>query len=346
MTSTSFISSLSLWNAPRSGAARLQAEAAKATREIADGRYADVGLALGRGVARSLSLRQGSAALAALQDGNGVAALRLGASQAALQQMQKTVDASLRNLTGLPDAQRAAAAAGTAGSELAALVDALNASTAGQYVLSGTNTRAPPIRAGAAAQGTAAVAAAFQAAFRVAPGDPSAAAVTADDMQAFLDGPVAGLFSEAGWAAGWSQASSRNIESRISLGETLETSANANAAPFRRAAMAYAIAAGLGLGRLSAAAQSVATGRVMSLLSQASSGLTGLQADLGRAQARITDANGRMDAQAALLSGEITRLEAVDPAEAKVRVDRLTTQMQMSYALTAQLRQLSLVQFL
>ena len=84
----------------------------------------------------------------------------------------------------------------------------------------------------------------------------------------------------------------------------------------------------------------------MSLLGRASGGLVAIQADLGRVQARITDANTRMDAQKALLSSEITWLEAVDPAEAKSRVDGLTTQIQMSYSLTAQLRQLSLVAYI
>ncbi len=74
---------------PPSASGRLQAEIANATKEIADGRYADVGLALGGQVGRSLSLRQSAAEIAALKDGNGLTASRINASQANLQQMQK-----------------------------------------------------------------------------------------------------------------------------------------------------------------------------------------------------------------------------------------------------------------
>ena len=110
--------------------------------------------------------------------------------------------------------------------------------------------------------------------------------------------------------------------------------------------MAYVIASGLGLSGLSQDTQEAATGRVMDLLGQASGGLTTMQADLGRTQSRITEANVRMAKQTALLTGQIRDLESVDPAEAKARVDAITTQMQMSYGLTAQLRSLSLINFL
>ncbi len=100
MMTTSYISSLSLWNTPRNAAGRLQTEIATATQEITAGRYADIGLALGSQVSRSFSLRQSTAEIAALKDGNGVTALRLGATQNILQQLQKSADTQFAALTG------------------------------------------------------------------------------------------------------------------------------------------------------------------------------------------------------------------------------------------------------
>ncbi|GJD56622.1 flagellar hook-associated family protein [Methylobacterium dankookense] len=348
MMTTSFISSLTFWNAPRSGLSRMQSDLATANAEIASGRRADLGLALGTGVGRSLGLRQSADEIASLKDSNGVAALRLSTSQTALAQIQKAADAMSAALVGLPSGERAGTADNTGTSNLDALLAGLNASAGGQYVFGGTNTRESPIPEGRAAAIKAAVAAAFQATFGTAPGSAGAAAITAPQMEAFLSdsGPVAALFSDAAWQTDVSQASSRTLTARISLSESVASSASANAAPFRGLAMAYAIASATGLSALSSGAQEAATNRVLGLLGTASGGLVTQQADLGRTQAKVTAANARLDSQAKLLGGEINRLESVDPAEAKSRVDALTTQIQMSYALTAQLRQLSLVSFI
>ncbi|VUD74787.1 flagellar hook-associated family protein [Methylobacterium symbioticum] len=348
MMTTSFISSLSFWNAPRSGLSRLQADLATANAEASSLRHADLGLTLGTGVARSLGLRQGTDEIAALKDSNGVAALRLSTSQSALSQIQKAADAMSAAIAGLPSGGRAATAETAGASNLDALLAGLNASAGGQYVFGGTNTRESPIPEGRAAAIKAAVAAAFQTAFNTAPGSAGAASITPAQMQAFLSdsGPVAALFSDAAWQADVSQASSRTPSARISLSETVTIGVSANAAPFRTVAMAYAIASATGLSGLSAETQDAATGRILGLLSTASGGLVAQQADLGRPQAKVTAADPRLDGQAKLLTGEINRLESVDPAEAKSRIDALSTQMQISYALTAQLRQLSLVSFI
>jgi flagellar hook-associated protein 3 FlgL len=71
-----------------------------------------------------------------------------------------------------------------------------------------------------------------------------------------------------------------------------------------------------------------------------------VQASLGTAEKSITEANARMGLQKKIMDEGIGKLEGVDPAEAKTRVDALTTQIQMSYSLTSQLRQLSLINYL
>ncbi|SFV13165.1 flagellar hook-associated protein 3 FlgL [Methylobacterium sp. 174MFSha1.1] len=344
MMTTSYISSLSLWNAPRSATARLQTEMANANQEVASGRYADVGLALGGQVSRSLSLRQSAAEVTALKDSNGLAALRLGTSQTVLQQLQKSADAQFASLTGLPADKRVAAMAASAGDTLASLTGLLNSSASGQALFSGINTGANPIRDGAVADAKTAATTAFQATFGFPPDDARAATLTAPQIKGFLEGTLAAQFADPNWGTTWSQASDTAVTSRISLGETVTTSVSANGTAFRQLAQA-AIVSGLGLTGLSADAQAVVSDRAMGLLSQASAGLVSLQADLGRSQSRITDANARLDAQSARIKTEIAGLEEVDPAEAQTRFTAAKTQLQMSYSLTAQIQELSLLKY-
>lgn len=349
MMTTGYISSITLWNAPRNGVGRLQTELATANKEISTGRYADIGATLGGGVVEAFGLRRQSAMLAALTQSNAAALHRLDTSQAALKEIQSSADTTLKEMASLPSDKRAAAVAESARSRLAALTAALNSSANGQAVFGGTNSGAPPLTTYDSVPTSAAKTAvqkAFTDYFQFAPGADAAASISASSLKSFIEGPLADLFTASNWAGTWSGASDRTIDSQISLTETVKTSASANGEPFRKLAMAYVVASGIGLSSFSSEAQGAATDKVMELLSQASGGLTTVQADLGRSQSRIADANDRMTKQTNLLTGQIHDLESVDPAEAKSRVDAITTQLQMSYGLTAQLRSLSLINFL
>ncbi|KQT81991.1 flagellar biosynthesis protein FlgL [Methylobacterium sp. Leaf465] len=347
---TNALSTLSFWNTPRIGVARMQSDMAQANQEIVTGRYADVGLALGSRTGLAVGLRQKSAELAALRDSNNAASLRLGTSQAVLKQIQDGADATLTALTGVPEDKRAGVLKDMAANRLGTLTALLNTSAGGQYVFGGTRTAAAPMSTYAtspASPAKTAVDAAFRAAFGLSQDSAGVSAITEGDMAAFLDGPAfQGLFAEASWGTTWSAAGTAPLTNQISLSETVETSASANAPALRKLAMAYVMASELGSANLSAAAQGVLTTRVAGLLGEASKGLITLQADLGRSQAAIAAANTRLGSQTSLLDAQIMDMEGVDRAEAKTRVDRLSTQVQISYALTAQLRQLSLVNYL
>ncbi|MGU3359018.1 flagellar hook-associated family protein [Methylobacterium sp. M6A4_1b] len=347
---TNALSTLSFWNTPRIGVSRMQSDMARANQELVTGRYADVGLALGGRTGLAVGLRQKTAELAALREGNNAATLRLGTTQAVLKQMQAGADATLTALTGTPEDKRAGVLKDIAANGLVTLTALLNTSAGGQFVFGGTRTAEAPVTAYAgspASPAKTAVDAAFQAAFGMSQDSPGASAITAADMASFLDGPAfQGLFDAGTWSTDWSKAGTTPLTNQISLSETVTTSASANAPALRKLAMAYVMASDLGAQNLSAAAQNVLTTRVAGLLGEASQGLITLQADLGRSQAAITAANTRLESQTTLLQSQIGAMEGVDTAEAKTRVDRLSTQVQISYALTSQLRQLSLVNYL
>ncbi|MBM1169519.1 flagellin [Microvirga arabica] len=191
----------------------------------------------------------------------------------------------------------------------------------------------------------AAVASAFRSTFGFGIDDAAVSTITPDDMNAFLNGPFASLFEGANWQD-WSNASSQNIQSKISVTEKVEASTNANGLGIQKMSMAYTMIFDLGLDRLGEKTREALVNKAIATFSEATTGVTTMQSKLGAVQEKVEDADERMSLQKDILDAKIIHLEAVDPAEAKIRVDRLMTQIQTSYSLTAQLRTMSLINYL
>jgi flagellin-like hook-associated protein FlgL len=191
----------------------------------------------------------------------------------------------------------------------------------------------------------AAVASAFMSTFGFSQDSASVSSITSDQMKAFLDGPFTDLFEGANWQD-WSNASSQNIRSQISTGERVEGSANANDAAVQKIAMAYTMIFDLGIDKLGDKSKEVLVNKAIETFSSSVTDMTNMQARIGTVQEKVEQANERMSLQKDILDEKITHLEAVDPAEAKIRIDQLMTQIQTSYSLTAQLKSLSLINFI
>jgi flagellar hook-associated protein 3 FlgL len=164
-------------------------------------------------------------------------------------------------------------------------------------------------------------------------------------METFLDGPFANLFKGTNWQD-WSNASSENIQSLISPQQKIESSVNTNDEAIQKLTMAYTMIFDLGIERLDSTTQKALVSKAITIFSESITGLTRVQASLGTSQEKIEKANERMSLQKDILDEKVSHLEAVDPAEAKIRVDQLMTQIQTSYSLTAQLKNLSLINFI
>jgi len=343
---TTFISSTTLWNSPRSTLDKLQSEIVKANKEVVTGRHSDVGLALGRATGKSLSLRQERAELDALTDSNASVTLRLKTTSAALDQVRTVADNFRDSLVGMRvTAQDVPLVQSQARAGLEKLISNLNESAGGQYLFGGTNSKVEPLKDyEALAKG--AVDTAFAAYF----GFPKTSAadvagIEPDEMKGFIEQLSNDVFSDR-WDNLWSNASSQNIQSLISPTERVDTSTNANESGIRKLAMAYVMAFDLGIENLNDETREYVVSMVIGTLGEGVSEVTQVQADLGTAQRKIDDANERMSLQKTFYEERITNYEAVDPAEAKIRVDQLSTQIQTSYSLTVQLNQLSLIKFL
>jgi flagellar hook-associated protein 3 FlgL len=347
-----FISTATLWNSPRTNLDKMQAELNKANKELVTGREVDVGLKLGYRTGEAISLRQERSGIESITDSNAIVKLRVDSSITTLAQIRETANEFMNSLIATPIADRNMAVVKySAEANLSNLVAGLNNSTNGQYIFGGINTKAKPAAdytLGSPAK--TAVANAFTAAppagFGFSQNDPAAAGITPDKMTEFLDGAFNALFNDVNWTANWSSASSQNIQSQISPSDRIETSVNANEKAFRDVAMAYTMALDLGISNLSVETREVVVSKIVETLSGATTGLSDLETRLGITKDKLEEANERMDLQKNIFEEELSGLEGVDPAEAKIKVDQLMTQIQTSFSLTAQLRQLNLINFL
>jgi flagellar hook-associated protein 3 FlgL len=344
---------VTLWNSPRSSLGKLQDSLTKANTELTTGRHADVGLALGYKVGESLSLRQQRAEIDTLTDSNGLALERLKTTTSALDSIRDDATKFRDALVGLPLNPPVGIVKNQAETYLSGLISSLNTSVAGQYIFGGINTKVAPANdyaSGGPPSLKDLVASSFSAptasgGFGFPQSSPLVPAIDAGDMEAFLNGPFKQIFEGPDWNS-LSNASDQNIQSLVSSGEKVETSTNANTMPMRQLAMAYTMIFDLGIESLSTGTRNVVIAKAIDVLSTAISGIIDVQASIGTAQARTENATERMNLQKSIFEERVGQLEAVDPAEAKVRVDQLMTQIQTSYSLTAQLKQLSLINYL
>ena len=232
----------------------------------------------------------------------------------------------------------------TAKSALASFTQAANTSDGRNYLFGGINSAAAPL-AEYDAGPAAAVEAAFTAKFGFPPGDPAAANITGAQMSDFLNNEVDALFADPAWGSTWSSASDKVITSRIDTATTVSTSVSANEPAMRKLAEAYTLVGYLGIDGLGADAGKAILDKASSLASSGNDGLVEIQGSLGMVQNQVTQASDRLKAQQSILETHINTLEGVDATEAKVKIDTLTTQIEMSYSLTGKLLQISLLNY-
>jgi flagellar hook-associated protein 3 FlgL len=347
---TTFISSSSISAATRQALAKVQQELADAQKEMISGRHADVGNTLGYRTGQSISLRQEHSRLSTIIETNSTVSTRLSETQAALQSLADNAQDFAGQLLGSRVGGAIALSVQTdAQSRLQAFLEGMNTTSTNGYIFAGLNIDVKPLKdyfgppPSAAQQG---VANAFFTQFGITQSDPAAQNVSATDMKTFLDTTYSALFDDPSWSTDWSSASSENMRSRISTSELIETSANAGEQAFRKLAKAYTMVADLGAGNLSQPAFEVVVDEATRTINEAISDLSSLQSKLGVAQQRVSDASDRMGLQLDILNKQVTSLENVDPNEAATRVSELATQIETSYALTARIMALSILDYL
>ncbi|MEM9355578.1 MAG: flagellar hook-associated family protein [Pseudomonadota bacterium] len=346
---TTFVSTLSLTQVHRQTIGEAQQDLIRAQRELASGRYHDLGLELGYEIQRSVSMRGEIERLETFAATSQSVSTRLEVSELALSGLVEGAEEFLATLLATNQGGERDTAVEAAKSAISAAEDLLRSSTGGAYVFSGIDVNTPPL--GSYYDNPTSVPKQqidneFLTAFGVSQTDPGVSGITAVQMQTFLDNDFTAEFDLANWQANWSQASSENMTSRISSSTTIQTSANANDVAVRSLFEAYTMVADLGAEGLSADTYAVVFDRAVSKLGDAIFGINDMRTSIGISQERVKDANERAELQKSVFEQNLSELEGVDPYEVSTRINELTSQLETSYALTARLQRLSLLDFL
>ena len=258
--------------------------------------------------------------------------------------MRSGADNFMQGLIAAQNSSSDGTIAQTARSALASFTQAVNTSDGRNYLFGGINSSAAPLADYDNGPG-AAVTAAFTAKFGFPPDDPAAANITGSEMNDFLNNEFDSLFADPAWGATWSSASDKTISTRIDTATTVSTSVSANEPAMRKLAEAYTLVGYLGFDGLGADAQKAILDKANNLTGSGNDGLVEIQGSLGGVQNQVTEASDRLKTQQTILATHINTLEGVDASEAKVKIDTLTTQIEMSYSLTAKLLQISLLNY-
>ena len=367
--SASFVSTQYLANSLVLPVQQAQAQLTAAITEESTGQYADLGLQLGDQSGYELSLKEQVQQLQTLTSGNSVVATNLSTAQDALTSISTSAQTTIQDLAAWTASANSGAQLQTMGqTALQELTSSANATSGAVYVFGGTNSGEAPFNDyfSTGSKASSAVEAAFETAFNCSPGSDAAATITASQMQTFLSGAFAALFSGTGstssWSSNWSSATN-DATAEIAPGETATTSTSINAstpsatanpsgAPteattaLQNLAQAYTMLAAFGGSSLSASAKQAVASAATSLISKGQSALTDTQASLGATQSRVTGANSAMSAQLTLIQTQVDALDTVDQTATAAKITALTNQIQMAYELTSRLRTLNLAQYL
>ena len=361
------ISTLSFNSATRTSLVKLQSSLNDASQEVNSGRHVDVGRTLGRLTGSAISARAQESTFKEQRTSNGLVTTRLENIDASLATISEGGEALSNNLVGISVATDFAVFVSGAKSGLQQMTSALNASS-GQFLFAGDNSNVSPIKTDTTLA-DAATQLNFSNFVRAATGTDDASQVTADQMKDYLTNPAgftpaavypapapqptvtgpykfSDLFTDAAWAANWSNATNGTIDSPVSKSETITSSASANDASFRNMASAYTMITSLDIGVLGESTRKVVTDAAAVQLKKGTTAITSMRADVGTKLKRVESANTELLRQQDIMEKTVSALEDVDIAEASLRVNALKTQLEAAYTVTGKIQSLSLLNYI
>lgn len=325
----------------------MQREIAVKQVEVQTGKLANPWIGLGEKTQTLISVAADVSTLDSILETNKLAALRLEATQDALNAITGSADTARSMLVARDlSATGRTTTALIAKSSLQSIVSALNTTANGQYIFGGLNTSAPPVNSGNGIPAGNEADAAFLAHFGFSKSDPAATSITAADFSSFMTTELEPLFLGAGWNSAVSSATDTSIQTRIALNDVAETSVTANGTGIRKTLFGLSMAANFLDSAVNAEVAGLITeSSIASTLSGASE-IVNSQTRVGIVEDRVSKANMRLANQRDILLGLSEDLSSVDPYEASVKLNSLLTQIEISYALTQKIQNMSILKFL
>ena len=345
-----YISSASAYSLLQTSVKNIRTNLSKAQAELSSGSPADYGLDLGSKTNLLVGMQQQQTVLTQISQNNAIATTRLDATTTALNSLMTSASNFMQlMIQNKPNQLNIAALQSAAKEGLSAMRDIMNTTVAGSSIFGGENTQAPVIANDPNAAGGPADTAfqsAFGTTFGMATNSATVDQITSGQMSTFLSGNFASLFDATGWKASYSAAGDQGISTQITASRVTTTSISGNDPAFSTMAKAFATIADLPLAQMGSDAANIAISKAAETASNALAGLTALQAQVGTMQQTVKDATQSLSVQIDTFTKGIEALDPVDPYAVSTQVTQLTTQLQTSYTLTAQLQHLSLAQYL
>ncbi len=346
---TTYISTITLADSSRRHIMNQSSQVNKLGVELSSGRKYDVGLDLGTRTGESVTLRGEFHFLNGIIDTNALTASRLDVSQAAMGDILSDAQDFLASLVALKENPASADILVTdATGNLGLLSSRANTQLNGSFVFAGINSDLAPFAdySDPTATNKVAADAAFLAEFGFNQANPGVAGISAAAMSTYLAGNFDTMFQDPAWGTTWSSASDTPLVSRISANETESSSVSANEQAFRDLAKAYTMMSDLGNAELSAEAFQVVIDEATETVGAAIGALTSEMGKLGTVQHQVKLASERLTIQTDILNNRINDLETVNLEETSVRLNTALTQLETTYAVTARMQGLSLLNFI
>ncbi|MCK7611289.1 flagellar hook-associated family protein [Roseibium sediminicola] len=346
---TTYISTLSLSDASRR---QIQSQSSLVQRlsvELSSGRKYDVGLDLGTKTGEAVSVRAEFHFLNGIIDTNALAASRLDVSQAAMDDVLTDAQDFLATLVALRENGGSAdIVKADAVGNLELLTSRLNTQLNGNFVFAGINSDQEPFAdyADPASTNKIAADAAFLTEFGITQSNPAVSAITPAAMDTYLTGAFDTMFQDPAWGTTWSTASSSVMVSRISASERVSSSVSANEQAFRDLAAAYTMMSDLGNEDLDVETWKVVVNKAIEKVGSGIAGVTSQMGKLGNVQEQVKLASERLTVQTDILNRRVNDLENVNLEETSVRLNTALTQLETSYAVTARMQGLSILNYL
>ena len=334
----------------------MQTQMNQLTAEIASGRKSDPLGPLGGNAALLYQLHAQSDQQTTFQSTVTNALGRLDATQTALSAVGTTVQ-SIANDALTPnssDGQGQSVLATEAQNAMAQVISQLNTQYEGSSLFAGDNTNTAPMQAANSAGGPLATVNSVLASAVSAKGGP----LTASDISNFISGPngLASVFSNTNsnpalnYSGSFYTAADDGKPTTVLIGatQTMQYNVKANQQGFRDLMQGLSMLTMLGApsSQLDDSAKAALQTQASSLIGQAQNELTTQQGLLGVTQASLQNVADQQQAAANATQNQILGFEQADTTADATTLSTLQTQLQATYALTAQISQLTLTHYL
>jgi flagellar hook-associated protein 3 FlgL len=323
----------SLTNILARAGADLRAQVNRSAQEVASGRPADLGKALGGDLSPLLAIDASLARLSAYGRATTDAATLAAAQQAAvagLSSLAEGITTTLLAARDFPTPAQISTVAAEAKGRLASAIGLVNTQAGGRAVFSGTETRQAPL--GPLEDLMTALDAAVL-------GATTAGQVAAAITSWFADPMGYGAFYRGGGPLS---------PAPVAPGETAEQSTTALDPALRDTLAGFAMAALIDRGALAGNPEErarLAQTAGQALLTGEDARIT-LAARIGTVEAQVESARTRNAAEETALGILRSEIGSVDPYEAATRLEAARSQLESLYLVTARVSRLSLVEYL